>query len=34
MSLVAILLAVGVTLLVLSGFILFTVYQRVKNKPV
>lgn len=34
MSLVAILLTVGVTLLALSGFTLFAVYQWVKYKPV
>ncbi len=31
MDLVTILLTVGVALLALSGIILFTVYQRVKN---
>ncbi len=34
MSLVTILLTVGVALLALSGFILFKLYQCVKNKPV
>ncbi len=34
MSLVTILLTVGVVLLALSGFIIFKVYQRVKNQPV
>ncbi len=31
MSLVTIILSVGITFLALTGFILFTVYKRVKN---